>query len=365
MFKRDPEFAYIHCQAVKMIDGPDGFFVDGVMVAEEPDLVGEVWDYETSKANILTWSNRMAQKTNGQSAGNLRTMHGDNTTAAGRFMYVQPDDAQKLFAARAEVVDPIDQEKCRKGVYTGFSIKAPYARKWRDGRYTRWTSGIPVEVSLVDIPCIPSACFTMKMADGTESIMKFQSNAEEEQTMDVKELQVEFNKKFDALTAQVTDIATKMATAAKSAATKCMKSADECNDADCTEHGAAKSKAAAKSTTAVDYINTAVADAVKGLDLKKTIEDAIKAQFAPVESAMDTLTASVARMAGIPLPVAVKVNGAAVDKKDDTGTTDGTKVAEKSIGEVAKTSPVDAMKMIHAQGPTHVLTNRGLVNAQQ
>src|ERR1700688_4457072 len=121
-------FKQIFCQAVKFIDGQDGtFYVEGVMVAEEPDLTGEVWDYATSKGNIITWSERIASKTGGMSHGNLRSMHGDNTTACGRFLSVTPDDSQKLFRAVAEVVDPIDQEKCRKGVYSGFSIKAPYA----------------------------------------------------------------------------------------------------------------------------------------------------------------------------------------------------------------------------------------------
>lgn len=342
-------YRQIFCQAVKMIDGPDGFFVDGVMVAEEPDLTREIWDYATSKANIQLWSDSVASKTHGQSMGNLRAMHGDNTTAAGRFLIVQADDAQKLFHARAEVVDPIDQEKCRKGVYNGFSIKAPYAKKWRDGNYTRWTSGVPVEVSLVDVPCIPSACFSIKMADGTEEIRRFQSNSEEEITdMTVDELNKKFDDGFSKLTTAIEAIATKMAAAPAPVITDVVVAKEDAT------------KAAGK-VVAIDYINTAVTDAIKGLDIKKVLEDAVKAQFTPIEAAVEVLTDTVARMAGAPAPTAVKANGAGVvvDKKDDT---EEGRVAVKSIAETAKKDPASAIKMIHSQGPSQVMTNRGLVS---
>lgn len=396
----DGDFRYIFCQAVKFIDGQDGtFYVDGVMVAEEPDLTNEVWDYATSKANIIEWSNRIAAKTGGKSLGNLRSMHGDNTTACGRFLSVTPDDTQRLFHAVAEVVDPIDQEKCRKGVYSGFSIKAPYAKKWPDmvngRRVTRWTSGVPIETSLVDVPCIPSACFTMKMADGTEVIKRFagtENSIEEEITdMTVEELQALMTANNKTLVDTVNQLATKMntltelVTAKKSAATKCDMKAADCDNPDCATHstkgksfkaiiaevtqspeheydGAIPPTSVAThngdSTGMKAFLAKKVEDAVKSIDIKAAIAE----QFAPIEKAVDTLTITVARLAGTPMPTAAKANGSAtvVDKSKDTGDR-GSEPAKKSAAELVKEGKAaDAIKMIHEAGPSHVLTNRGL-----
>lgn len=165
-----PDVREIFAPITKVYDGPDGFFVEGILVAEEPDRMREIWDYETSKPQVLAWASDFASKTGGASVGNLRAMHGN--VAAGRFLSIIPDDEHKRFNARAEVVDEQEKEKVRKRVYTGFSIKAPYARKWmdKDPRYTRWTQGPMIEGSLVDLPCIYSATFSnhpMKYAMAT------------------------------------------------------------------------------------------------------------------------------------------------------------------------------------------------------
>ena len=163
------QYRDLFCQAVKFTDGPDGFFVDGVIVAEEVDREGEIWDYASSKDGIISWSNELASKSGGENRGNVRSMHGGEKRAAGHIVDLVADDAAKLFRARVLVDDPIDIKKCKTKTYTGFSIKAPYAERWstlRNPRFIRWTSGKPVEVSLVDLPMIYSAVIANKMADG-------------------------------------------------------------------------------------------------------------------------------------------------------------------------------------------------------
>ena len=76
------EYRSLFAPITKMYDGPDGFFVEGTLVAEEPDRVGEIWDYESSKKSVLDWSEEAHRTTSGKSAGNLRAMHGN--VAAGK-----------------------------------------------------------------------------------------------------------------------------------------------------------------------------------------------------------------------------------------------------------------------------------------
>jgi hypothetical protein len=58
------------------------------------------------------------------------------------------------------------------GVYTGFSIGGAYVKSWKDGEYVRFTAN-PVEISVVDNPCVPGAHFTAVKADGTCEVRKF------------------------------------------------------------------------------------------------------------------------------------------------------------------------------------------------
>lgn len=139
--------------------------VQGLLVAEDPDMVDEIWDYDSSKAYFQAWNSKFAEKTDGESVGNLRSMH--NKIAAGKFLTMDYNDDDKSVFVTAKVVDNDEWEKVRERVYTGFSIGAKYVRKWRDGRYTRWT-GDPYEGSLVDNPAIPKCTFVHKFADGTE-----------------------------------------------------------------------------------------------------------------------------------------------------------------------------------------------------
>lgn len=144
--------------------------VSGFLVAEQPDMMDEIWDYDSSKGYFRAWNTKFAEKTDGESVGNLRSMH--TKIAAGKFTSMDYDDESKRIFVTAKVVDLDEWEKVREGVYTGFSIGAKYVRKWRDGKYTRWT-GDPYEGSLVDNPAIPDCSFVHKFADGTEQVQHF------------------------------------------------------------------------------------------------------------------------------------------------------------------------------------------------
>lgn len=148
--------------------------VHGILAREEVDHAGEIMDYDSSKEHFLAWSNAFKAATNGKSEGNLRAMHG--TVAAGKFLSVQADDAQKSFPVVAKVVDDNEWDKTKEGVYTGFSIGGKYVKVWKDEEsgLIRYTAA-PIEGSLVDKPCIPGAVFTMVRRDGKVEMRKFVS----------------------------------------------------------------------------------------------------------------------------------------------------------------------------------------------
>jgi hypothetical protein len=141
--------------------------VYGRAVQETPDRVNEVFDYEKSKPNFVEWSEGIAKATDGKSLGNVRAMHGK--VAAGKLAQIDFVDAEKAIDVVAEIVDENEWNKVVKGVYTGFSIGGKYGDRWTDTEnkeLTRYVA-IPSEVSLVDLPCIPTANFTMVKADGS------------------------------------------------------------------------------------------------------------------------------------------------------------------------------------------------------
>lgn len=142
-----------------------GLVVEGILAAEQVDFEGEVMDYKTSKPNFQKWNARSAEASGGKSLGALRGQH-DPKIAAGKFIAMEYDDTRQVIPCTAVVVDPIEADKVREGVYTSFSIGAHYVRKWRDGQHTRWTAD-PFEGSLVDFGSIPGTRgFTYRTADG-------------------------------------------------------------------------------------------------------------------------------------------------------------------------------------------------------
>lgn len=150
-----------------------GRLVYGTIAEEVPDKSGEIMDYETAKPEFEAWSAEITKASSGKSAGNLRAMHG--SVAAGRLDQIHFDDANKRILTVAKVVDDAEWNKVLEGVYTGFSMGGKYKKRWRDAAHpelTRYTPE-PLEVSLVDNPCIPSARFEVVKDDGTIELRKF------------------------------------------------------------------------------------------------------------------------------------------------------------------------------------------------
>lgn len=157
--------------------------VYGRAVQEVVDRSGEIFDYETSKPNFAKWSEDAAKATDGKSVGNVRAMHGK--VAAGKLTEITFNDAEKAIDVCAEVVDPVEREKCLKGVYTGFSIGGRYGKKWADEvnkSVSRYTAE-PTEISLVDLPCVPTAQFTVVKADGAEELRKFETMTDDAEAL--------------------------------------------------------------------------------------------------------------------------------------------------------------------------------------
>lgn len=146
--------------------------VYGTAVTETPDFVKEVFDYDTSKPLFEAWSEKIHKATDGKSMGNVRAMHGK--VAAGKLTQIGFDDTRKAIDVAAKIVDDAEWAKVQEGVYTGFSIGGRYVKKWKDGDNQRYTAE-PAEISLVDLPCIADAQFSMIKADGSQELRKFKS----------------------------------------------------------------------------------------------------------------------------------------------------------------------------------------------
>ncbi|MDG3442463.1 hypothetical protein [Nitrospirillum amazonense] len=141
-------------------------------IDETPDRDGEVFDYASSKPLFEAWSGALAKASDGKNLGNVRAMHG--RVAAGLLSAIHFDDAAKAIEFVCDVVDDAEWAKAQRGVYTGFSPGGGYVRKWQDGAHKRYTAN-PTEISLVDLPCIPSATFTFVKMAGEEVAMPFES----------------------------------------------------------------------------------------------------------------------------------------------------------------------------------------------
>jgi hypothetical protein len=151
--------------------------VYGVVTAEAPDVSGEVCDYASTKPLYQKWSQNFASASGGKSFGNLRAMHGN--VAAGKLVEIAFNDAAKRIEICGKVVDDAEWQKVEEGVYTGFSQGGRYLKRWPDPNaptLTRYTAE-PLEVSLVDHPCLPEATFAVIKADGSTELRKFKSAA--------------------------------------------------------------------------------------------------------------------------------------------------------------------------------------------
>ena len=144
--------------------------VYGLATAEKVDRSGEVCDYETTKPFYEKWSGDISKSTDGKSLGNVRAMHGK--VAAGKVTAINFNDTEKQIEICAKVVDDNEWKKVEEGVYTGFSQGGAYVKRWKDGDVQKYTAD-PSEVSLVDLPCLDIATFSVIKADGTTEMRKF------------------------------------------------------------------------------------------------------------------------------------------------------------------------------------------------
>ncbi len=161
--------------------------VYGRATEEVVDRAGEIMDYATSKPYFEKWSGDVAKATDGKSVGNLRAMH--NNIAAGKLTGIDFRDDEKAIDICAKVVDDAEWNKVLEGVYTGFSIGGDYVKRWVDPDVSarRFTAD-PCEISLVDLPCVPSASFfSIEKADGSVMQKVFKA-AESTATSAVDEL---------------------------------------------------------------------------------------------------------------------------------------------------------------------------------
>jgi hypothetical protein len=154
----------------------------GVATAEVVDKEGEIFDYQSSKPYFKNWSDEIAKATDGKSLGNVREMH--EPSAVGKLVAIAFDDDLKQIRVGARIVDGVAWQKCMLGVYTGFSIGGAYVKAWKDGEYVRFTAS-PVEISVVDNPCVPGAHFTAVKADGTCEVRKFSQEASTDQAFKI------------------------------------------------------------------------------------------------------------------------------------------------------------------------------------
>jgi hypothetical protein len=136
----------------------DQRLVYGVATAEAPDRRGEICDYVSTKPYFEAWSEEARAASGGKSLGAVRAMHG--RVAAGKLTDITFDDEGKRIKVAAKIVDDDEWLKVTEGVYTGFSQGGNYIRRWPDPEtgLIRFTAE-PIEISLVDLPCLPEATF--------------------------------------------------------------------------------------------------------------------------------------------------------------------------------------------------------------
>lgn len=143
--------------------------VAGRLTQEVVDRDGEIWDYESSVPHFKAWSESFAEATDGKSLGNLRAMH--QPISAGKVTEIVYNEDEKAIDIVAKVVDDTEWDKVKEGLYTGFSVGGRVVKSWRDGsepKYKRFEVK-PIEASLADMPCVPTATFSYIKADGVET----------------------------------------------------------------------------------------------------------------------------------------------------------------------------------------------------
>jgi hypothetical protein len=164
------------------------------VVDETPDRADERFDYAKSKPYFEAWSKNQFDASGGKSYGNVRAMHGK--VAAG--VISEPlsfSDTHGTIDAAFKIVDDQEWAKVLAGVYTGASIGGSYVggkvdERIGDRTVKRYVAN-PVEVSLVDSPCVPTAkFFDIVKADGVTEKRAFKL-ADTEYKIEGTEAQIE------------------------------------------------------------------------------------------------------------------------------------------------------------------------------
>ena len=129
--------------------------VAGYATSEALDTQGEIVKLAARKKAIPDY----------MKFGNIREMH--QWSAVGKAVQATIDEEKKALYLVAKVVDENAWQKCKEGVYNGFSIGGRILKKV-DNEIQDLTLN---EISLVDRPANPAAIFSLvKMADAQKSI---------------------------------------------------------------------------------------------------------------------------------------------------------------------------------------------------
>ncbi len=147
----------------------------GIITAQQPDNDNEELDYDRSKPYFEAWSAEVKKDSDGKSLGNVRLQH-DPKRPAGKLTDLVFDDANKTIRATAKIVDPTAKSMLAEGVLTGFSIGGSYVDKTVQKDGTTLYVANPIEVSVVDRPCLGSATFDVVRADGRTELRKFRKS---------------------------------------------------------------------------------------------------------------------------------------------------------------------------------------------
>ena len=130
----------------------------GRATQEVLDGQGETMDYQSSLPYWKKRMDEMGKLTDNNSLMPLREMH--QPLAAGRVVQVDPVDADRAIDICAKVYDTNTIGKVRGHVLNGFSVGGKYVKRYRDGNGIRYTAD-PHEISLVDVPAVPTAKLTL------------------------------------------------------------------------------------------------------------------------------------------------------------------------------------------------------------
>lgn len=147
--------------------------VFGRITQEVVDYADEILDYEKSKPYFEAWSAKIAKDSGGASLGNVRVMH--QPKVGGVLKEIIFNDDEKAIDCVAKIIDDGEWLKVLEGGYTGFSMGGHYVSTEADPvneGVVRFVAD-PVEVSIVDSPCVPTAVFSMIKANGATETMKF------------------------------------------------------------------------------------------------------------------------------------------------------------------------------------------------